>query len=381
MLILLSVSGFPIVSQNRDLSLMLAAIIFSLIIFIKYGSLKILLNGSFGLIFFSLTLIFVLQSVLNDNFSLTSFGGLIARIVIAYNVFVLLNRRFIPVFISVMLLLSLISISVYIITLVFPEIRDLGFTVLEDGRLPQKSIIIYNFMSNVDNRLVGPFWEPGAFAGFLVLAIYFNLFYVNYDFLSKSNLVMCLALILTFSTMGYISVFIVIFIYLIHRKGLVVKLLIIPLIFFVGLAIFKLDFLGDKLQNQMNDLVIFSSGQKQPYNSQRFISTYVDYEDFVVYPLLGTGISNYSRFELLKHESVVRTNGFMDILLKFGLIGISVIMFSYLNHFKSSFYSYKAKKIRYITLLIFIIINLSQLFFYLPFFMVFYFSNRSKMIG
>ena len=66
-------------------------------------------------------------------------------------------------------------------------------------------------------RNCGPFWEPGAFAGYIILALIFIL--RDFKLMNKKIIsVLIFSLLTTVSTTGYLCLFVVIFIYLIKKK-------------------------------------------------------------------------------------------------------------------------------------------------------------------
>lgn len=381
MFLLLSVSGFPIINQYRDIGLASVALFSTILLLLKLKSLSPYTNKSFLIVLVSLLSIFILQSIIFNYFSLNTFIGLFVRILIAYNVFKLLSDRFLNTFIKVLFAICLIGFFIYVIGNIFPNFFSLGIQVVELGRSKQTSFIFYNFIHGSIARFSGPFWEPGAFAGYLIIALYFNLFYNQEKISTRINIVFIISIILTLSTMGYISLIVLLGIYYLRNVTTGKMVLLLPIfLIFASIAIFQFEFIGSKLISQWGSFSDYSSGYVQTYNSQRFISAYVDFLDFVKHPFLGTGISNFTRYEMLSHESTIRTNGIFDLLLKFGGVGFIILMRQYLLHFKSNLYHEDLKNLRYITLFLLLMINFSELFFYLPFFFCFLFNTSKRSI-
>lgn len=228
-----------------------------------------------------LFILYVLQCAFVDGYKLTSLISRLITLLTAFFVAIIVKRRFVAIFINTIYWISIVSLLIYSLCLI-PSVKsylmyqlapnfislNVQKAVFEGGGL---NVIIYNFQ--VDYLLesiglarnCGPFWEPGMFSVFLSTALFMNLF-LEKSSLKYCNIIFVIALISTFSTAGYITVFYIVLIYVVQYRNYFIKIL--GLFVFVGvlvLSISNLDFLGEKISKQLysielgNDLSRFSA--------------------------------------------------------------------------------------------------------------------------
>ena len=123
----------------------------------------------------------------------------------------------------------------------------------------------------------------------------------------------------TFSTTGYIALFFFIVSYNFLDKKKIEKLLLIPILLVLFyMAFTNLTFLNEKIEKSVN---YSSQGNLNTLDRTRFVSAFLDFRQFLEYPIYGTGKwyneSIYKNFADLQH----RNNGVTDFLVKFGLVG------------------------------------------------------------
>ena len=149
-------------------------------------------------------------------------------------------------------ILTLISLPLYLLQLLLPTIfislsayLDL-VTRQEVRELGAWHIGFFNFLPIAIDRNSGFMWEPGAFAFMISLAfvIHFN---TKGFILNNKFFVYTIALISTLSTMGYISLTIILIIYVIHSKSWIISILFIPLTIFYFQYVIDLDFMIPKI--------------------------------------------------------------------------------------------------------------------------------------
>jgi hypothetical protein len=140
------------------------------------------------------------------------------------------------------------------------------------------------------------FWEPGAFAGYLILAIIFVAL-KNGKFqigpYRKEVLWIVLALLTTGSTTGYVILGLILVIYSMQnfRWG---KIIVVPVILAIlSYAFFSLDFLQKKMDEQ------FIEAQEMDENktsNTRFGALKMDWQYISSQPLIGNGLHVKTRF-------------------------------------------------------------------------------------
>lgn len=370
-LLLLFASGNPFFSEERFVTLD-HLLIFN---FLFFGIIFLLKNKSidrFYVIFSSIfLLVLAIQYTKFSIITLNTAVGLFLRISIAYLAIKITGENFLRIFVRLMFIFSVISLPLNFAYYLVPVFKDIYISLFQitGERFERISILIISFLKDpiYDFRNMGPFWEPGAFAGYLNLALMINLVYTR-KILAKYNVVFIITIITTLSTTGYVALFFVLLSFLIFSSklslskiALTFSLLIVSVILF-----FSIDFLGQKI---FTSFEIAQNVNVLTRVDSRFASTVVDFYDFQNDPMVGRGISNITRFD--SHETtVIRTNGFMNFLVKFGLIG-------FITYFASIFFSMKkftlvnmyTKNQIYIPLFtLLFIIGFSEDFFYMPFF-------------
>ena len=124
-----------------------------------------------------------------------------------------------------------------------------------------EELLYYNFQTEYllpginMMRNCGPFWEPGMFAVYLSIALFFNLFAVH----SKRkccNIVFALSLITTFSTGGYIGGAFILILYALKQRNIFLTLLVSALVVVSIWGLMNLDFVGGKIIEQMNSATL-----------------------------------------------------------------------------------------------------------------------------
>lgn len=208
---------------------------------------------------------------------------------------------------KIMVMLSTISLFCFGIVLVTGRAPHIEFLNTAGGMY--KGIFLWNSRLNEIRMLrnCGPFWEPGAFAGYILMTflLYFSHLKQLWRQEKRSCYVLGLALITTFSSQGYLALFafgIIKILMTTNKKNVV---LICACLFFVcvvgSVLFFKVQFLGDKLKEQIElskdytDVISIES-------SNRFTTAMIDLDNIASAPLFGrTGdvFYLYDRFPLI----------------------------------------------------------------------------------
>ena len=185
---LVFVSG-NIIFQNR-VSLFSVFILASVLFFYR----KVKFDMSFVYLLVGLTVIFILQTFKFDFFPAFTFAGVYVRILIAY--FILKSVFDFPdKFVKVMYYISIISFIYYIPALLIPGFHELLVEkfLLYAKRADRLSIMgLYTIIPGYEHRNAGPFWEMGAFGGYLLLALIIN-YLKKQELVNKTNIILMLA--------------------------------------------------------------------------------------------------------------------------------------------------------------------------------------------
>jgi hypothetical protein len=366
--LLVGVTGIPFFKVG-DIAFLFLSLCLAGFVFI-YRKLKI---DRFFIVFFLIYLTVMIAQMVKFNYlPMTTYLGVFIRIFLAYFTVRILGRNFTKYYVDIMYVLAIIAFVVYVPQLVVPGFRSFLISSispmlrnpLDSGDLwyaPDVILFVFNSGEGI-YRNCGAFWEPGAYAGFLVIAIIFH-YLESKKIDDKKSIVLLLALFSTVSTTGFLALGFFLLMFLVNRVAPLYKLILLPtIIAAVIISFFTLDFLGEKIISQMDVASTF--------NNTRFKSAVLDLRDFAENPVLGLGRDSHTRFQgITSRELTHRTNGVSNYLVTYG-------MFIFLFYFGSIFYAfykmclknnYHPKYALYGLILIFIV-GFSETFFNLPFF-------------
>lgn len=273
---------------------------------------------------FFLICIFTSQMV---TFGMISYMGsinVLAKIVLGATVMWVLQERFRGAYLKVMYFFAAIS-------LIFFTLEFIGFKVpnLISVDSSRNSIFIFSSLNNTEElRNCGPFWEPGAFACYLILVplLYIENLKAFVVSNKKKAIVLLLALITTISTTGYICLFvIIIYYYMMQSKNKFVTYVIyLPLI--IGALVYaynNLDFMGAKMQEQTE----YSLEQNGEFSNTRLGSLMFDMYYIKKHPIVGNGLHEQTRYAdhpFLWGMSLGHGNAFSNYAAQMGIIALIV---------------------------------------------------------
>ena len=171
-------------------------------------------------------------------------------------------------YIRIMLFISYIALFIWILLLLVPSFYS---TLLSIGNmLPQMmtdawlnnttnngvSLYLYflpnKFTSLGVIRNCGPFYEPGLFASYLVIALIFN-FSKNHKLLSLNNIVLICTILTTFSSAGYVSLSIIILYAAFFSKSILHKFSVVLIALLLCQPMLQLDFISEKIQTNFDN--------------------------------------------------------------------------------------------------------------------------------
>lgn len=337
---------------------------------------NVIFSKRFYYLILGLGVYFLASSIKYQQIHITIFINFLALFFIVYTVVKALNFNFFKIYEYLIYHLAFIALAMWSIQFilggdslfnVFSKIPGISLFSYVTGH--GLNIIIYTIQPaaffTLDNlgssipRNCGFAWEPGAFAVYLCLAIFINLFITKSE---KSNRihfwVLVLALLTTQSTTGFIILLIILSFYYANKK-LNIVFIGLPIIIIAMLYVFSLPFMGDKIihianeANDMNTIVENSRDNEETENPQRFVSFMIGFQDFIKNPILGIqGGENESWTEKIgANISVI--SGIGDLLAENGLVGF--LFFSILSFKSSSYlskqYNYKGKLLLFLIIL------------------------------
>ena len=208
----------------------------------------------------------------------------------AYMAMIMLGARFRYAFLNLMTFFAAVSIFFFLLTVTtgfipdIPSLRPSGY----------QGIFIYNMRWNevIRMRNCGPFFEPGAYSGYLVLT--FALFFTDLKELwnnhRKKCVIMGIALLTTSSTQGYfMAFFFLVCVLLRSAKPRNIFLILSGFCLLMVLSFYlyrNLPF----LQEKVNEQLMLASSWDDPeslLSANRFTTTMIDIDNIYRNPLWG----------------------------------------------------------------------------------------------
>ncbi len=337
------------------------------------------LNKYFWIYIIILTILQASQTVVYHLFPLKTFMGEYLRILFAVMAIRIIGRNFFDQFVKFVYVFAVISLCFYIPCMLIKPLAPFLIKHVAAHLLPpfsranlaefyvsRENLIIVNLGQMDLHRNSGFYWEPGTHGGFLVMALFINLFYRKEKWTSRINIIFLITIVTTLSTTTYLALFFVILVYL---KNFFIRRPWISLFFLLTIAggaflMYKnLEFLNQKIDKQLA-----KSNSNLPGES-RFSSLNADIHMLSEHPLIGTGRNNEMRFGKnfynVDPRFLHRNNGIGVLLSTYGVFFF--LFFFYLNW--RSFGKLLDDRVNAIMLLVLlVIIGFSEDYFFKAFF-------------
>ncbi len=300
----------------------------------------------------------LLSNIINgsEHFNIISFSGVTLRIFISYLIIKTIGITFFEKFYKYAFKLVIISTLIYGLNILYPSFFSslspyLNFiTKLEQKQSGGWYIFVYMLSGwNDTMRNCGFMWEPGGYACILIFLILFRLLKNQFKFDIQLFLLL-IALITTYSTAGYLALFVILQFFLIQnsRKNRIYKFLLPITLFvalFIGIRIFEsTDFLKLKIYTYLEQ---GTESREWNFEDQYILRVsrlgiaVIELESSIFRPL-GNGIIQ-SKYVIDKYGPVAGPNSLADILRQWGWIGIYFFVFTFSKfskfYTKSTFFS------------------------------------------
>ncbi|WPP50276.1 hypothetical protein [Catalinimonas niigatensis] len=316
-----AISGMPFF--NGDLPLMLVFGV-SLLVFIFR---KKQLYPFYFFILFAFVILVLLHSLRENYFPMNTYIGMAFKISAAYFVVITVNQNFTKLFVNIIVFFSIISYFFFIPLVLSPALDGIlnGIGIVPPFEpYVTKSLLLYHL--NLDRpeglyRNCGPFWEPAAFGGYLLIALMFNMAEKG-NIKGRKNIILIITLISTLSTTIFVLLSILMFFYFFFSQKFIVKLFTVPVILTVfGIAFVQLPFLQEKMMKEWRrgDLT-YEMRHNDLVGHSRLSSAIADYKDFIKYPVIGRGMFPTTYFDA--RDILTRHNGLTKQIAQFGIIGV-----------------------------------------------------------
>ena len=338
------------------------------------------INKTFSLVVLLFLIVEAFQYILFGGFNMWTFSGSYIRLFLAFAVIAIVGQKFLTYYVKIMYFLAVVSLIFYAGSFlpgaenfyvnVLGKLIPSPFSIENDFYKQMPNIIIFNFEDTLftENRNSGPFWEPGAFAVFILIALLFNQIKEK-KFTTKKNIIFIICLITTFSTAGYLAFFIFI-VYInidVVRKNILYSTVFI-LILFSSFYLYKsIPFLKDKIENNIN-IADETTGS-------RFGSAQADLVYFIRSPIVGMGRAGAKNdFKTDFTQENHRNNGIFILLSTYGLpFTIVYIYLVFLSFSAIQAVFHLPKLYPFAAIIIVLILAFSQALFLKPFLNTFLF--------
>lgn len=346
-LLLLCFSGNPAAIRQPAIDYLLVGFAVFLAAMLVYRRQRVVISA-FGIIASLFFAILMIQVVSFSFLPVVTIAGFFTRLFIGY-VVIRLVGDFPCVYVRAMVLLAIMSLVFHIpyLLLATAGISTEGlidslsaFLHTSDFHIRWRPLFLHNFYNGYSHRNSGLFWEPGAFAGYLVLAMVFVS--MIKEKLSRRTyqcylVILSVVLFTTLSTTGYLVYPLVLLLQYewkakIRKKTnariMLALYVVLPLI--IGgsfVAYNELPFLREKIETQTDSIAFEKTG----WHRHRLGSIIFDWEYIQRRPLTGWGLHGSTRYALHPHfkfeEISGMGNGMSNFTAKFGITGMMIWLF------------------------------------------------------
>ncbi len=234
-------------------------------------------------------------------------------IILPYFAIKLIGPGFLKYYRDVMVVIALISIGFWITVNLSPALHSasqgwaqtIGVMVRPDVGMYNDNYIIYTY-ENMQvyglYRNPGPFHEPGAFAVFLMLAIISEIL-ITGKLMTRNNLFFFVNMVTTFSTAGFLGMFVIIgfYVYISKQMTMLTKIIVSGSMIAVIIYLFlTLEFLADKISSQIQEQ---TETQLNTPTVGRFLGARKALIVLYRYPLFGRGLISASKAAITSDEA------------------------------------------------------------------------------
>ena len=279
--------------------------------------------------------------------------GWAIRIVNAYFFVRIYREQLWEYLLSVVQTLALISLPFYFIQITYPSFFDIFNPIsnflLNDSQRGHQYLIV--FLLNKYDRAPGTrnsgfMWEPSAFAAVLVWTLLVRLIKDNFKF-TPWTYVLLIAFITTFSTGGYIGLIILLSASILHIKTNKVKYFgLIALLLFLYVWDLRTGIVSEnfqtsvlKIEDEPIHIYNATTGKANKGEISRVAGYVLGFQSILHSPI-GYGFpKNESEFGLLGYSP----NAFMNLFIRWGIIGITFIIISMIMSVKFLLFHYNIK--------------------------------------
>lgn len=305
---------------------------------------------------------------------------LLYNICIAFVICRVYGARAFVMYEKCLVILAAINLPVWAIYTIAPESTLSLFSTfgLEGIGTLKYSGFIFNLASSSDFlgfRNVGFAQEPGHWASFLIVGLFFNLLINNFQYRNKSFFILLASLITSQSTTGYSAFGIILFmiIFGIKRSRFILiigALVLIPVVIglpFMQEKIEKNSYNNESIENaRYNGEYIEKEGGKAIFVPQRMDGFVFELMNFTHDPLIGYGMketNNYISKTVSPYISC--SNGNIKVFSRYGIL-LGIIFYFFLIKTGNILVNYKKRLVSISWLLMYLVLSMSYEFTTIP---------------
>jgi hypothetical protein len=228
-------------------------------------------------------------------------------------------EEFKSIFTSIVAFLAVFSLITFAIKLVSVNLFSWLPTIEKNGVVYYNAVFAIVSSSNLILRNFGIFWEPGAFAIFLNIALYFELFESKFN--AKRIILFFVTIITTVSTLGIVCIFVLFFAFITVDKQFISN----KIKFFVSIAaimclLVTILFGDDYIFQLFGKLGIIEGSSVNDSTNVRLNAIIYPGNAFLQNPIIGVGYNEYLFIQERFCENMA-TCSFLNWLCMFGLAG------------------------------------------------------------
>jgi len=332
-----------------------------------------------------LVILVLAQTVKFEKFFLYTNGVLFVKFLFPYFAIKLIGRNYPRYYVNIIYVFTIISFIFYLPSLISPKIYHILLAIPDMPGSEYDNIITLYQVSPWYGEMIrnyGPFREPGVFAGFLIIAILFNII-ENKNILNKKNIIFITGIVTTLSTAGFIALVVIIISHqIVFHKRYQYKYMLIPIILslmFSVVAYYQFEFLHGKIERTFKRAILIASSELEKDGPRgRFLSAKLDIVEILKHPVFGKGRHMLMMYDDIDESYLVRrgglagtpygrTNGITNFAIQYGLIGFFYYFILMVRSFKAYNYAHGINKVfSYCMLGSILVIGFSQCIFQMP---------------
>lgn len=271
-----------------------------------------------------------------EDIGLEQYGIFILRHLVPFLYLVAIGEEFFKFYVKILYYYSVLSLYFLTFSILFRPFRALihsgamfwagltGTFVVDYKAISFFQLFTYTMEQSdaIFLRNAGPYWEPGAFAAYLSVALVMQYFYTG-SLRNKYNIVFTIALLTTQSSAGYPALFVFYFLVVLFSRNSL-KPVVLLLIAAVSITVYSYaPFMKGKISN------MYESQTEQDlhgYTSGRFYAMRKSINAVKEYPVFGRGITRRTAED--EFSEFAGGYGIMNVPAKYGVFVATVYFVS-----------------------------------------------------